>query len=81
MLGKIVRSTNLAETAFEKVRAISRNVKRRQNGKQILCRSAVGLLEAEKGFKRIDGHCLLLILAAALEKEVTSKVANVVKMA
>lgn len=81
LLVKTLRSTNPIETAFDKVRVAARNVKRWRNGQQVLHWSAAGLLEAEKGFKRIDGYCLLPLLAAALERKVAPKLTSTVKTA
>jgi Transposase and inactivated derivatives len=55
-LRKTLRSTNPIESAFEKVRMACRNVKRWRNGQQVLRWTAAGLLEAEKGFRRIKGY-------------------------
>jgi transposase-like protein len=54
-LRKTLRSTNPIESAFDKVRMASRNVKRWRNGQQVLRWTAAGPLEAEKGFRRIKG--------------------------
>jgi putative transposase len=65
-LRKTLRSTNPIESAFDKVRMASRNVKRWRNGQQVLRWTSAGLLEAEKGFRRIKGYRQLPMLANAL---------------
>jgi putative transposase len=65
-LRKTLRSTNPIESAFDTVRMASRNVKRRRNGQQVLRWAAGGLLEAEKGFRRMKGYRQLPLLADAL---------------
>ncbi len=65
-LRKSLRSTNMIETAFDKVRVVTRNVKRWRNEVQILRWAAVGLLQAEKGFQRLKGYRELPLLAEAL---------------
>ncbi len=67
-LRRTLRSTNAIESAFDKVRVASRNVKRWRNGEQVLRWSAAGLLEAEKGFRRIKGYRELPVLAEALSR-------------
>lgn len=62
----ILSVTNAIENLFGSVRTVSRRVKRWTGGKMILRWSAAGLLEAEKGFRRIRGHKHMHKLAAAL---------------
>ena len=55
---------------IETVRRISRNVKRWRNGDMCLRWTAVGMLEAERQFRRIIGHSDLAKLALAVERDV-----------
>jgi transposase-like protein len=68
-LRRTLRTTNAIESTFDKVRVATRNVKRWRNGQQVLRWAAAGLLDAEKGFRRIKGYKELPILAAALRKQ------------
>jgi transposase-like protein len=81
LLVKALKSTNAIESAFNKVRAAARNVKRWPNGRQVLRLSAAGLMAAEEGFSRIKGYRQLPLLAAALEREVAPKLSSTVKTA
>jgi putative transposase len=45
------------------------NVKRWQGGQMALRWCAAGMLEAEKQFRRVNGHLYLPALLAALERE------------
>ena len=69
---KSLRSTNVIETAFDKVRVVTRNVKKWRNGMQVLRWAAAGLLQAEKGFNRIKGYRELPLLATALLEVITT---------
>jgi len=64
-----LRSTNVIETAFDKVRQHSRNVKRWQSGEQVLRWVSAGLLEAEEGFRKVKGYRQIPILIAALAQK------------
>lgn len=68
-LRRTLRTTNPIESAFDKVRMASRNVKRWQNGQQVLRWAAAGLFEAEKGFRRLQGYRELPVLADALRHQ------------
>jgi putative transposase len=50
-----------------------KNVKRRQSGDMCLRWTAAGMLEAERQFRRIIGHCDLVKLARAVERDVAAK--------
>jgi len=54
---------------IECVRRHSRNVKRWQSGDMAL-RTAAGMLEAERQFRRIIGYRDLATLATAIEREI-----------
>ena len=58
--------TNAIENLFGLVRVVSRRVKYWSGGKMILRWSAAGLLEAEKGFRRIRGYKGIPMLVIAL---------------
>ena len=80
-LRKTLRSTNPIESAFEKVRMACRNVKRWRNGQQVLRWTAAGLLEAEKGFRRIKGYRQLPMMSEALSRHVVPETSSTVKTA
>ncbi|MGH7467417.1 MAG: hypothetical protein ACRENP_05460 [Longimicrobiales bacterium] len=61
-------STNLIENLFTVVRAISGRVKCWRNGTMILRWCAAGVLEAERGFRRLRGYRELQTLVNALQK-------------
>ncbi|OIQ59592.1 transposase, mutator family [Moorella thermoacetica] len=68
-LAKSLNSTNIIESANDRVRTYCRNVKRWKNGEQILRWMAASYLEAEKGFHRINGYRELPILKEAMRKK------------
>jgi hypothetical protein len=49
-------------------RTVARNVKRWRDGRMVLRWTAAGLLEAEKQFRRVNGHREMPILRRALEQ-------------
>ena len=65
-LERVLSSTNLIENLFGRVREIGRRVKRWQNGTMVLRWSAAGVLEAERGFRKLGGYRAMSILVAAL---------------
>jgi transposase-like protein len=65
-LERVLSSTNLIENLFGRVREIGRRVKRWQNGTMVLRWTAAGVLEAERGFRKLVGYCAMPILVAAL---------------
>jgi putative transposase len=67
-LERMLSVTNAIENLFGTVRVVSRRVKRWGGGKMILRWSAAGLLEAERGFRKIRGHKGMPSLVAALKK-------------
>lgn len=81
LLARSLRSTNAMESAFDAVRTVARNVKRWQNGEQVLRWTAAGLLEAESRFHRIAGYRDIPLLVQALEKEVFPDASREVKTA
>lgn len=54
---------------IECVRRTSINVKRWQSGEMARRRTATGMLEAERWFRRIVGHRQLAQLALAIERD------------
>lgn len=67
-LERMLSVTNAIENLFGSVRVVSRRVKRWRGGAMILRWSATGLLEAEKGFRKIRGYRGMPSLIAALKK-------------
>jgi putative transposase len=65
-LERVLSSTNLIENLFSRVRDIGRRVRRWQSGTMVLRWSAAGVLEAERGFRKITGYRAMPILVAAL---------------
>jgi transposase-like protein len=67
-LERTLSTTNLIENLIGVVRQLSGRVKRRRSGKMILRWSAAGVLEAERGFRRVRGYQKMGKLVAALQK-------------
>ncbi|MGD0291860.1 MAG: hypothetical protein ABSC63_19785 [Candidatus Binataceae bacterium] len=65
-LERILSSTNLIENLFSRVREIGRRVKRWQGGTMVLRWTAAGMIEAERGFRKLTGYRALPALVAAL---------------
>ncbi|MGH7986140.1 MAG: IS256 family transposase [Candidatus Binataceae bacterium] len=65
-LERVLSSTNLIENLFSRVREIGRRVKRWQSGTMVLRWTAAGVLEAQRGFRKIAGYRALPTLLAAL---------------
>ena len=65
-LERVLSSTNLIENLFGRVREIGRRVKRWQNGTMVLRWTAAGVLEAERGFRKLVGYRAMPSLVAAL---------------
>jgi len=65
-LERVLSSTNLIENLFSRVREIGRRVKRWQSGTMVLRWTAAGVLEAERGFRKVVGHRGVPLLVAAL---------------
>jgi len=68
LLQTTLRSTNAIESANEKVRMASRNVKRWKNGEQVLRWAAAGFLEAESKFRTVKGYRQIPMLMKALHQ-------------
>ena len=67
---RTMRSTNPIESMLSICRSHATNVKRWQGGQMALRWCAAGMLEAEKQFRRDNGHLHLPALRAALEREI-----------
>jgi putative transposase len=65
-LERMLSSTNLIEKLFSRVREMAHRVRHWQGGTMILRWSAAGMLEAERGFRKIAGYRSLTKLEAAL---------------
>jgi len=65
-LVRSLASTNIIESPNRRVREVTGKVSRWQDVDMVLRWSAAGFLEAEKSFRRIQGHKQLWILATAL---------------
>ena len=65
-LERVLSSTNLIENLFSRVRAIGRRVTHWQSGTMVLRWTAAGVLEAERGFRKLAGYRALPSLVAAL---------------
>ena len=65
-LERVLSSTNLIENLFSRVREVGRRVKRWQSGTMVLRWTAAGVLEAQRGFRKIAGYRGLPTLVAAL---------------
>jgi len=67
-LERMLSVTNAIENLFSTVRSVSHRVKRWRGGMMILRWTAAGLLEAERGFRRIRGHRHMSKLVSALQE-------------
>jgi putative transposase len=65
-LERVLSSTNLIENLFSRVREIGRRVKHWQSGTMVLRWTAAGVLEAERGFRKLVGYRAMPTLVAAL---------------
>jgi putative transposase len=67
-LMRTFKSTNPIESMISVARTVTDNVKRWRNGAMILRWTAAGVLEAEKQFRRVNGHRDLQLLRFALDR-------------
>jgi transposase-like protein len=65
-LARVLSSTNLIENLFSRVREIGRRVRHWQSGTMVLRWTAAGVLEAERGFRKLTGYRAMPALVAAL---------------
>ena len=63
-----LRTTNMVESCFSKVRTVTNRVKRWRSGNQVARWAAAGLLESEKGFRRVRGHRSMSVLKVKLQQ-------------
>lgn len=73
LLQKSLSTTNAIESAFDTVRAHTRNVKRWRNGNMIQRWTVAGLLAAEERFRRINGYKEMPSLRAAIRRLAVQK--------
>jgi transposase-like protein len=73
LLRGTLASTNPIESCFSTVRHVTRNVKRWQGGDHIARWTAAGLLQAEKGFRRVKGYRELVALSRKLNPTLLSQ--------
>ncbi len=69
-LARTLRSTNAIESMISICRRRSSNVKHWLDGQMALRWCAAGMVEADKQFRRVNGHLHLPALRATLEREV-----------
>jgi putative transposase len=67
-LERTLSTTNLIENLIGQLRYLAGRVKRWRSGKMILRWSAAGVLEAERGFRRVRGYTAMPKLTAALHR-------------
>jgi len=80
-LRRTFATTNAIENMNGSLRRIARNVKRWKDEKMIRRWVALGIAEAQKGFRRVKGHKDMLVLVAALRPIAKSVVAVQKKVA
>ena len=78
-LARTMRSTKAIESMISICREHARNVKRWRNGKMALRWCAVGMAEAGKQFRRVNGHLHWPSLRAALERHVATDTVGAVR--
>jgi putative transposase len=71
-LERVLSSTNLIDNLFSRVREIGRRVRHWQSGTMVLRWTAAGVLEAERGFRKLAGYRAMPTLVAALRAHDTS---------
>jgi putative transposase len=72
-LARTLRSTNAIESMISICRDHSRNVKHWRDGQMALRWCAAGMVEANKQFRRVNGHLHLATLRSALERHVAAE--------
>ena len=63
-LRRPLATTNVAESLLSRTRHVKRNVKRWRSGQMMLRCVAAGVLEAVKGFRRLKGYDMPMLVAA-----------------
>jgi len=71
-LERVLSSTNLIENLFSRVREIGRRVRHWQSGTMVLRWTAAGVLEAERGLRKLAGYRAMPTLVAALRARDTN---------
>jgi putative transposase len=71
-LERVLSSTNLIENLFSRVREIGRRVRHWQSGTMVLRWTAAGVLETERGFRKLAGYRAMPALVAALRAHDTN---------
>ncbi len=66
---ELIRLYLVEKRVFSVVRQLSRNVKHWHSGKMVERWAALGLIEAEKRFRRIKGYRSIPVLEAALQRK------------
>jgi transposase-like protein len=66
-LRRSLACTNIAENMMGTIRRVTRNVKRWRDAGMALRWVAAGMIEANKGFRRLKAHKQLSVLRAALQ--------------
>jgi transposase-like protein len=72
-LARTLRSTNSIESMISICREHAKNVKRWRDGQMALRWCAAGMIEADKQFRRVNGHLHLPALRAALQRHVATE--------
>jgi transposase-like protein len=72
-LERVLSFTNLIENLFSRVREIGRRVRHWQSGTMVLRWTAAGVLEAERGFRKLTGYRAMPALVAALRAHDTNR--------
>jgi putative transposase len=72
-LERVLSSTNLIENLFSRVREIGGRVRHWQSGTMVLRWTAAGVLEAERGFRKVTGYRAMPALVAALRAHDTNR--------
>lgn len=77
LLRETLCSTNPMESANSACRSIIRRVSNFRDGEMALRHAAAGLMEAERGFRRIKGYCQLTVLMAMLSEHETDTIKTI----
>ncbi|HXV67457.1 MAG TPA: IS256 family transposase [Nitrospira sp.] len=72
-LARSLASTNPIENLMDTLERVGRNVKRWRHGRMALRWAVTGVVEAQKGFRRVKGYREIPALLRALESHVTSR--------
>ena len=73
LLRRSLTNTNSIESCLSTVERVARNVKRWHGGDQALCRTATGLLDSERKFRKVKGFCELPALQHKLNPSLTQQ--------